>query len=61
MPLNDTMIRHLKPKPAAYKMADEKGLFLLVTPTGGKLWRLKFRNSMGSRRNSPLAPIPISS
>ncbi len=26
-----------------YKMADEKGLFLLVAPTGGKLWRMKYR------------------
>lgn len=24
-------------------MADEKGMFLYVTPTGGKLWRLKYR------------------
>ena len=61
MPLNDTMIRSLKPKPTPYKVADEKGLFLLVTPAGGKLWRLKFRNSMGIEKNSPLAPIPTSS
>lgn len=26
-----------------YKMADEKGLFLLVAPSGGKWWRLKYR------------------
>lgn len=25
------------------KLADEKGLFLLVTPKGGKWWRLKYR------------------
>lgn len=32
-----------KPKPKPYKLADEKGLFLLVTPSGGKWWRLKYR------------------
>ncbi|MDX3900382.1 MAG: Arm DNA-binding domain-containing protein [Sphingobium sp.] len=26
-----------------YKLADSGGLFLYVTPAGGKLWRLKFR------------------
>ncbi len=26
-----------------YKLGDEKGLFLLVTPAGGKLWRMKYR------------------
>ncbi len=43
MPLSDTAIRKLKPSDKPYKVADEKGLFLLVTPPGGKLWRLKYR------------------
>lgn len=43
MPLTDTNARNAKPKPKPYKVSDEKGLFLLVTPTGGKWWRLKYR------------------
>lgn len=43
MALTDTMIRTAKPREKPYKMADEKGMFLYVTPTGGKLWRLKYR------------------
>lgn len=43
MPLTDTAIKALKPEAKARKHADEKGLFLLVTPSGGKLWRLKYR------------------
>jgi hypothetical protein len=31
----------LAPKPV--KLSDEKGQFLLVQPSGGKLWRLKYR------------------
>lgn len=43
MPLTDTTIRTAKPAEKPYKLADEKGLFLLVNPNGGKWWRLKFR------------------
>ena len=42
-PLSDTAIRNAKPKDVAFKLFDGGGLFLLVTPTGGKLWRLKYR------------------
>lgn len=41
--LTDTAIRKAKPRERDYKMADAKGLFLLVTKTGGKLWRWKYR------------------
>lgn len=43
MPLNDIAIRAAKPGPKPIKLSDEKGLFLLVQPSGGKLWRLKYR------------------
>jgi hypothetical protein len=43
MALTDVKIRAAKPKPTAYKLADEKGLYLLIGPSGSKLWRLKFR------------------
>lgn len=43
MALSDVAIRTAKPREKPYKLADEKGLFLLVQPTGGKLWRLKYR------------------
>jgi hypothetical protein len=32
--LTESSIRGAKPKDKAYKLYDEKGLFLLVTPTG---------------------------
>lgn len=43
MALTDTAIRNAKPREKPYKMGDSQGLFLLVQPTGGKLWRLKYR------------------
>jgi len=41
--LTNTAIRNAKPGPSPRKLADEKGLFLLITPNGGKWWRLKYR------------------
>ncbi len=43
MPLSDTAIKNAKPGVKPMKLADEKGLFLLITPSGGKWWRFKFR------------------
>ena len=36
-------VRNAKPRNRAYKMADEKGLYFFVTPTGTKSWRMKYR------------------
>jgi integrase len=43
MALTDTAIRLAKSGDTDRKLADEKGLYLLVTATGSKLWRLKYR------------------
>ena len=43
MALTDTAIRNAKPRERDYKLADGGGLYLLVTPAGGRLWRLKYR------------------
>ncbi len=43
MALTDVAIRNAKPGAKAIKLADGGGMFLFVTPAGGKLWRLKYR------------------
>jgi len=43
MSLTETTIKNTKHSDKAFKLADEKGLFLLITPTGGKWWRQKYR------------------
>lgn len=40
--LSDAKARNAKPKAKPYKISDGEGLFLLVTPAGGKYWRLKY-------------------
>ncbi len=43
MALTNAAIQNAKPRRAPYKMADGSGLFLLVTPSGGRWWRFKYR------------------
>jgi integrase len=43
MPLTDTAVRNAKPGDKPVKMFDERGLFLIVTPAGGKWWRLRYK------------------
>lgn len=43
MALTDIAIRNAKPRGKPFKLGDSLGLFLLIQPTGGKLWRLKYR------------------
>lgn len=42
MPLTELAIKHLKPKPKAYRVADGGGLCIEVSPAGGKLWRWRY-------------------
>ena len=43
MALTDTAIRNAKPGEKTVKMFDERGLYLEVSTSGGKWWRLKYR------------------
>lgn len=43
MPLTDTAIRKAMPGPKTRKLSDGKGLYLELSPAGGRWWRLKYR------------------
>jgi len=43
MPLTALSVKNAKSKSRPYKLADEKGLYLVVTPGGSKLWRFDYR------------------
>lgn len=58
MPLSDTAVRSLKPKDKAYKVSDEKGLYIQVTPSGGRLWRVKYRTPAGLEKKLSLGAYP---
>lgn len=42
MKLTDTQIRNAKPGPKDYKLGDGNGLYLIIAPSGGKRWRMKY-------------------
>ena len=43
MALTDAKLRVLKGKSAPYKVSDNEGLHVLISPSGSKLWRLAYR------------------
>lgn len=49
--LTSSAVLNAKAKAKPYKLHDERGLFLLVTPAGGKLWRFKYRRLITKGEN----------
>lgn len=43
MSLTITRLKSLKPKARPYKVTDGRGLYIEITPSGGKLWRFRYR------------------
>ena len=43
MPLTDAKVRALKGAAAPYKISDSEGLFVLVPPSGSRLWNFSYR------------------
>lgn len=43
MPLTDVEIRNAPPREKAYRLTDGSGMYLEVSPAGGKYWRFKYR------------------
>ena len=43
MPLTDVTVRTAKPRDRTYKLSDSGGLYVEITPAGGKRWRWKYR------------------
>ncbi len=51
IPLSDSKCEAAKPREKPYKLADGQGLYLLVRPTGSKVWRMKY-NRPGGQENT---------
>lgn len=60
MPLTDTAIRKAKATDKPMRLFDGGGLYLEVTPSGGKWWRLKFRHE-GKEKRLSLGTYPDTS
>ena len=54
--LKDIQIRQAKPKDKVYRLYDGGGLYLEITPSGGRYWRYKYRVTIaGVRKEKRLA------
>ena len=58
MPLTELAVRNARADGKPRKFFDAHGLFLLVTPQGGKLWRVKYRFG-GKEKLLSLGPYPL--
>ena len=52
MPLSDATVRKAKPADKAQRLFDGGGLYLEVSPAGGRLWRFKYRYAGKEKRLS---------
>ena len=43
MPLSDTTVRNTKATGSPQKLTDSEGLYLYISPSSGKLWRMDYR------------------
>src|SRR5690606_3042106 len=43
MALTDTALKALKPRDKTYTVTDDRGLYVEVFPTGGVVWRYRYR------------------
>ena len=55
--LTDVKVRTAKPAEKPYRLTDAGGLFLWVTPAGGKIWRLRYE-VQGKEKLLSLGPYP---
>jgi integrase len=53
MALTDNTVKNAKPKEKQYKITDEKGMYLMVLPTGGKYFQYDYR-FVGKRKTLAL-------
>lgn len=56
--LTDARVRAARPQPKPYKLTDSGRLFLLVTPSGGKLWRWNYSYD-GKNKTMALGAYPL--
>ncbi len=57
MALTDTALKALKPKDKPYTVSDDRGLYVEVFPTGGIVWRYRYRIA-GKREKLTLGKYP---
>lgn len=58
MALSDTAIRKAKPLDKGYKLYDELSLYLIISPSGSRLCRMKYKRHGIEKKLSPSSTWP---
>ena len=57
-PLTDIQVKKAKPKDKPYTLADGDGMYLEISPTGSKIWRMAYRQPNGKNTRLTFGPYP---
>lgn len=57
-PLTDTQVRNAKSKDKVFTMADGGGMYLEISPTGSKIWRMSYRQANGKQNRLTFGAYP---
>ncbi|HYC95622.1 MAG TPA: integrase arm-type DNA-binding domain-containing protein, partial [Sphingomicrobium sp.] len=57
MSLTSLAVTKAKPREKQYKLSDDRGLYLLITPSGGRYWRMDY-SLAGKRKTLSLGVFP---
>jgi integrase len=60
-PLTPTQVESAKPREKTYTLADGGGMYLEVTPTGKKFWRMSYRQTNGKNTRLTFGRYPETS
>ena len=51
-------MKKAKPKDKPYTLADGDGMYLEISPTGSKIWRMAYRQPNGKNTRLTFGPYP---
>lgn len=57
--LTDALCKGYKPTGKPQKKSDGHGMYLFISPTGSKIWRIGYRDSLGKEQVHVLGPYPL--
>lgn len=57
-PLSDLQVRNARPREASYKLVDGGGLYIEISSSGSKLWKMKYQRPGGREGKLSFGPYP---
>ncbi|ATQ78838.1 integrase [Massilia violaceinigra] len=57
-PLTDTQVKNARPRAKAYTLADGQGMYLEVSPSGSRIWRMAYRQADGKSNRLTFGTYP---